>query len=450
MRATILPKDHAEIVKETAVCVRYGFCTNTCPTYTLTGDEKESPRGRIQLIKTMLETGAAPDADTVRHIDSCLSCLACETSCAASVGYRRIIDAGRAYIEATYKRPFLDRLLRRLLVGTLPHPARLRRALFLARLSKPFARILPQVLRTMLTLLPSGPISGPTARQLHRKNQTLKGRVILHSGCIQQVMADQINQATIRLLTRLGYEVVENQAAECCGALAHHMGYEDQGKTSAARSLRIWQNESAKDSIAAIIVTASGCGTTMKHLEDLLPDRSEAQMMAKKVYDITEFLCRETTLSKVLPGHMRVAYHDACSMRNGQKITHEPRLLLAQAGFEVVSIPEAHFCCGSAGVYNILQFGTAEELGRRKAKNAKRVRPDVIAAGNLGCMVQIGQYSDVPLVHTVELLDWATGGPKPEALAGVELRAKSDTTSPPDPGQSVAEDDFLKKDGYQW
>ena len=446
-----LRTDHtADAVQKTQSCVRFGFCTNTCPTYTLTGNENESPRGRIKLIRTMLETGRIPDAQTVRHIDSCLSCLSCETSCAVSVSYRGIIDAGRAYIEATFKRPLTERLLRRLLVSVLPNPARLRLSLLFAGLGRSVKRFLPHRLRRMLELLPEGRFSGATARRLHRPAQAPKGRVVLHSGCIQQVMADRINQAAIRVLTRLGYEVVENQAAACCGALAHHMGFEEQGRTSAAQSLRVWQDESIAGEIEAIIVTASGCGTTMKHLGELLPEDENAQAMSQKVCDITEFLCRNATLSGTLSGQLRVAYHDACSMRNGQKITLEPRALLTQAGFDVVSIPEAHFCCGSAGVYNILQPDMAADLGRRKAANAGRVMPDVIAAGNLGCMVQIGQYADVPLVHTVELLDWATGGPKPEMLADTELRAESPGAPPPDPGQSVTEEDFLKQGDYQW
>ena len=445
-------RSEQQALEKTATCVRYGFCTSTCPTYLLSGDENESPRGRIALIQNMLETDAIPDQKTVRHIDSCLSCLSCETSCAASVHYRTIIDAGRACIEKNYSRPLATRLMRKALVAILPHPGRLRAALAIAKPGRLFARFLPPPLKTMLSLLPKGEVAAAKLRKIHPADGVRKGRIILHSGCIQQVIAERINQATIRLLTRLGYDVLENQSAECCGALAHHMGFEPQAQARAGQSLTIWADEMAGGDIDAIIVTASGCGTTLKHFDELFDDDRQplARTLSAKVCDITEFINRKSELKATIPPGLRVAYHDACSLRNAQKITRPPRRLLQQVGCDLVAIPEAHFCCGSAGVYNILQPDRASELGQRKAQNATNARPDVIVAGNLGCLVQIGQYSETPLLHTVELLDWATGGPRPDALADLTYTPQDRPAPPHDPGQLLSAEDFEKKAGYQW
>ncbi|GAA0286926.1 glycolate oxidase subunit GlcF [Rhodovulum strictum] len=401
-------------------CVHCGFCTATCPTYQVLGDELDSPRGRIYLIKDMLENDRPADEKTVRHIDRCLSCLACMTTCPSGVHYMHLVDHARAHIERTYRRPFRDRALRWLVAKTLPYPARFRVAMRLARLGRPVAGLLPDArLRAMLAMVPERlPKRSPNDRpQVFAALGARRMRVALLTGCAQRVLDTDINDATIRLLRRLGCEVVIARGMGCCGALTHHMGRAGDSHAMAARAIRAWSAEIAGEGLDAIVVNTSGCGTTIKDYGHMFagdPLEAEARAVAERALDISELVERLG-----LPegrGGMRVAYHAACSLQHGQQIRTAPKALLQRAGFQVVEPADAHLCCGSAGTYNLLQPEISAELKARKVQSLEARDPQVIATGNIGCMMQIGSGTGVPVVHTVELLDWATGGPRPRAL----------------------------------
>jgi glycolate oxidase iron-sulfur subunit len=407
-------------------CVHYGFCTNTCPTYVLTRDENESPRGRIDLIRLMLEKGGAPDAKTVAHLDSCLSCLSCMTTCAVKVDYVHLIDRARAHIERRFRRPLIDRIVRGLLAHTLPHPSLFRAAIMVGRLARPLRPLLPRQWQTMLDMMPPRVAPDVLAPQVFPADGAMRKRVTLLAGCAQQALNGNINAATIRLLRRHGCEVVIAAGSGCCGSLNLHMGREEEARAFARRNIRAWEM-AREGGLDAVVINASGCGTTVKdygHLFRYEPGMTRpAAEIAALARDVSEFLCA-IGLCKPSAGApaYRVAYHDPCSMQHVQKVIEQPRALLRAAGFEVVEVPERHFCCGSAGTYNLLQPEMAQTLGRRKAEHIASTDPDVVATGNIGCMTQLGHYLGRPIVHTVELLDWATGGPKPPALQGVTLR----------------------------
>jgi glycolate oxidase iron-sulfur subunit len=407
-------------------CVHCGFCTATCPTFVLLGDELDSPRGRIYLIKDMLESGRAATEDVVRHVDRCLSCLSCMTTCPSGVNYMHLVDHARTVIEKTYRRPWHERLLRGVLASVLPYPNRMRLALLGAKLATPLARLLPreavlfQRLRAMLSLVPAhihapGALSGA---RVHQAIGTKRARVALLEGCAQQVLDPGINEATIRLLTRMGVEVVVARGAGCCGALTHHMGRHEQAMASARANIEAWSSEPGLD---AIVVNASGCGTTVKDYgfmfrEEPAPWPERAARVASLAVDISELLTRLNYAPTREPPGLTVAYHAACSLQHGQKITAEPKALLRKAGFRVVEPAEGHLCCGSAGTYNLMQPEIATKLRARKLENLARTRPDLVAAGNIGCLTQLAG-GGLPVVHTVALLDWMAGGPKPAAIS---------------------------------
>ncbi|WGT49420.1 glycolate oxidase subunit GlcF [Thioclava nitratireducens] len=399
-------------------CVHCGFCTATCPSYQVLGDELDSPRGRIYLIKDMLENDRPADEKTVKHLDRCLSCLACMTTCPSGVHYMHLIDHARAHVEKTYKRPMMDRLLRWTLAKIVPYPGRFRLVMGGAKLAKPFAGLLPDKrLRAMVGMAPKTipPVSRNDDAQVFAPMGEKKYRVALQIGCAQRALNTDINDATIRLLRRLGCEVVIPKNLGCCGALSHHMGREKESHAQAAHNISAYLSEGDLD---AVIINTSGCGTTVKdygHIFRNDPIAEDAAKVAGLACDISEFLVKIG-----LPegkGGMRVAYHAACSLQHGQQIKSAPKDLLKRAGFEVVEPADSHLCCGSAGTYNLLQPEISDELKKRKVATLEAKQPEVIAAGNIGCMVQIGGGTEVPVVHTVELLDWATGGPKPPALA---------------------------------
>ncbi|MGB7100394.1 MAG: glycolate oxidase subunit GlcF [Xanthobacteraceae bacterium] len=401
-------------------CVHYGFCTATCPTYVLFRDENDSPRGRIDLIRAMLEKGGAPDSKTVHHLDRCLSCLSCMTTCAVKVDYVHLIDIARVYIEDNYRRPLGDRLLRRVIAELLPYPKRFGLALQLARLARPLAAVLPRRLRNLVELAANRPPAGEILLPaIYPAEGERKMRVALLPSCAQQALDRNINAATIRLLQRCGCEVVVAHGVGCCGALPLHMGREAQAKAMARANVAAW-SEQLPSGLDAIVINASGCGTTVKDYAHLAGGPL-AERMGALARDVTEIVA-ELGLPACDAGRYRVAYHDACSLQHGQRVERQPRQLLARAGFEVVDVPERHFCCGSAGTYNLLQPNIASALGQRKAAHVDSVDPDIVAAGNLGCMVQIGRFTRLPVVHTAELLDWATGGPMPPALRDRPLR----------------------------
>jgi glycolate oxidase iron-sulfur subunit len=425
-------------------CVHCGFCTATCPTYQVLGDELDSPRGRIYLIKDMLENDRDPDAKTVKHIDRCLSCLACMTTCPSGVHYMHLVDHARDYIEQRYKRPFSDRALRWILAQILPYPTRFRLALLGAKIGRPFARLMPDArLKAMLEMAPKTipPVSRNDDPQSFAPQGARKKRVALMTGCAQKALNTDINDATIRLLTRLGCEVVVAEGAGCCGALTHHMGKTHESHATAAKNIKAWCAEIDGQGLDAIVINTSGCGTTVKdygHMFRNDPLAADAARVSAIARDVSEVLIdlkqTEDTSAAPRPAKdniagtdavvpcepvdqgMVVAYHAACSLQHGQQIKTYPKDLLKQAGFTVVEPADSHLCCGSAGTYNLMQPEISKQLKDRKIRTLKAKNPDVIAAGNIGCMMQIGSAAGIPVVHTVELLDWASGGPKPPAL----------------------------------
>jgi glycolate oxidase iron-sulfur subunit len=404
-------------------CVHCGFCLATCPTYVVLGDELDSPRGRIYLMKEMLEQERAPTAEVVKHIDRCLSCLSCMTTCPSGVNYGHLVDHARAYIEDRYRRPLRERLIRALLAWVLPYPKRFRAALKWARLLKPLAPHLNRYsalkpLAAMLELAPSVLPRKPS--RIGAVPDVIKGRVVLLQGCAEPVLQPDIRPSAARLMIGAGYDVTLAEGEGCCGALVHHMGRRAEALDFARRNVDAWMAEIEGEGLEAIVITASGCGTTIKDYGFMLRDdpayAERAARVSALAKDVSEFLAGIELQPVSNATGLRVAYHAACSLQHGQKITQAPKDLLKRAGFEVVTPMDAHLCCGSAGVYNILQPELADAIGRRKAETLDRLKADVIAAGNIGCATQIALKAEAPVVHVVELLDWAHGGPRPKAL----------------------------------
>src|SRR3954447_9297415 len=430
--AQLADPDIAVADKILRACVHCGFCTATCPTYVLLGDELDSPRGRIYLIKQMLEKDQAPTADVVKHIDRCLSCLSCMTTCPSGVHYMHLVDQARVRIEQTFQRSPTDRLLRAVLAYVLPRPREFRVAMTLARLARPLKALLPassetqgpapsllRRLRAMLDLAPAAalPPPGPSGGAVFPAQGARRGRVALLQGCAQAALAPRINQAAINVLTRHGVEVVLVKDEQCCGALTHHMGQDADALAKARANVTAWMAEAARGGLDAILVTTSGCGTVIKDYGHMLREdpqyAASAAAVSVMAKDISEYLAGLDLTAASQHDDIVVAYHSACSLQHGQKITSIPKELLSKFGFVVKDIPESHLCCGSAGTYNILQPDIAMRLRDRKVANVASVKPNVIAAGNIGCMMQIASGTTIPVVHTVELLDWATGGPRP-------------------------------------
>ena len=434
--AQLADPDVAESEKILRTCVHCGFCTATCPTYVLLGDELDSPRGRIYLIKDMLENDRPASAQVVKHIDRCLSCLSCMTTCPSGVHYMHLVDHARTHIEETYTRPLFDRLLRALFAWLLPVPWRFRLALAGAWFARPFARLFPGRIGAMLALTPAAipPPSHCDLPQVFPAEGPRRARVALMTGCAQQVLAPQINESTIRLLTRHGVEVVVAEGAGCCGALTHHMGKEAPALASARANVAAWQRELKGEGLDAVVINASGCGTTVKDYGFMLredPDWAQpAAEISALTKDVSEFLAEHGLAPPSTATGLVVAYHAACSLQHGQKVTAPPKQLLTAAGFRIREVPEGHLCCGSAGTYNLLQPKIARELRDRKVANIESLEPEAIATGNIGCMAQIASGSKLPILHTVELLDWATGGPLPKVLEG--------RVEPPPQGEAVA------------
>lgn len=411
-------------------CVHCGFCTATCPTYVTLGNELDSPRGRIYLIKDMLENDRPATEEVVRHVDRCLSCLACMTTCPSGVNYMHLVDHARAHIEKTYQRPTINRWTRALLAAVLPYPGRFRAALMLAKLGRPFAPVFNKFealkpIGAMLELAPKtiygqSPASRPGVRETDTEK---RGRVAILSGCAQPVLKPGINEATLRVLARFGIEVVVPKGEGCCGSLVHHMGREEEALAQARANVDVWTREIEAGGLDAIIITASGCGTTIKDYGYMLrldpAYRDKAARVSELAKDVTEYLAVLDLPAPEQPKSLTVAYHSACSMQHGQKIVRQPKDLLKKAGFTVREPLEGHLCCGSAGTYNIMQSEIATTLRDRKVRNIEATGAALIATGNIGCMTQIASGSGLPIVHTVELIDWAYGGPKPKELAGL-------------------------------
>jgi glycolate oxidase iron-sulfur subunit len=429
-------------------CVHCGLCTATCPTYVLTGDERDSPRGRIYLMKQMFE-GRDVSASTTYHIDRCLSCFSCMTTCPSGVDYMHLVDLARSRIEQRGNRPSSQRWLRWFLSKALPNPARFRSMLLLGWFMKPLRSLFVNFgfTRTVaaLDLVPAG---APKLKVASKPKSALNPdaprakRVALMLGCVQQVLAPSISLAAIRLLQRHGIDVVIVKDEVCCGALAHHLTREEEARDQARRNIDAWTAVMREKLLDAILVTASGCGTLVKDYGNLLArDRGYAERAAYVsglARDITEFVAEIGLNPPIMWTALNVAYHAPCSLQHGQKIDQLPRTLLDQAGFMLAEIPEGHLCCGSAGTYNILEPELAGELKERKLHNIASVKPDVVATGNIGCMMQLSERAGVPFVHTVELLDWATGGPCPPALERLKDRAH-----PIEALQEMAREGFL-------
>ncbi len=420
----------AESEKILRACVHCGFCTATCPTYVLLGDERDSPRGRIYLIKEMLEHDAPASPEVVTHVDRCLSCLSCMTTCPSGVHYMHLVDHARTVIEETHQRPLSERLLRDLLAWILPHNTRLRLAMGLGILGKPFAALAAVVgLRRIAALIELAPWRLPRrsvaeSPRVFAAEGPRRGRVALMTGCVTPVVGPSILDAAVRVLCRHGIDVVVPEGQGCCGGLVHHMGRAEEAHAAAWRNIAAWS--AIVPPVDAILVTASGCGTTLKDYGFMLRNDPAHAPAAARIsalaMDICEYLAREDLLPELAPNGKVVAYHAACSLQHGQRITREPKALLSRLGFTVREVPEGHLCCGSAGTYNILQPDIAKRLRARKVGNIEKIEPDVIAAGNVGCIRQIATGTAIPIVHTIELIDWATGGRVPPALQGALLQ----------------------------
>jgi glycolate oxidase iron-sulfur subunit len=423
----------AESEKILRACVHCGFCTATCPTYVLLGDELDSPRGRIYLIKEMLERDAPVTREVVTHIDRCLSCLACMTTCPSGVHYMHLVDHARVRIETSYRRPALQRLLRSALAWVLPDNGRFRAALMLARIARPLAPLFGLIrlkpVAAMLRLAPRRQPAElpPAARRVVSAAGRRLSRVALMGGCVTPVIRPSVNDAAARVLARHGIEVVSAEGEACCGGIVHHMGREHEALAAARRNIDAWTAEIEGEGLDAILITASGCGTTVKDYGFMLRNdtayAAKAARVAGLARDISEYLASLALRPQHGMSGVVVAYHAACSLQHGQKVTREPKEILSKCGFVVKDVPEGHLCCGSAGTYNILQPDIAGRLRARKVENIETVKPDVIAAGNVGCITQIAAGTRIPVVHPVELIDWATGGPIPEEMEGRSITA---------------------------
>ncbi|MFL2877597.1 MAG: glycolate oxidase subunit GlcF [Candidatus Pelagibacter sp.] len=405
-------------------CVHCGMCNATCPTYGINGDELEGPRGRIYLIKDMLENNKPANKKIAQHIDSCLSCYSCMTTCPSGVNYMHLIDHGRNYVEETYKRPFIERTFRNILSFVLPRPKVFLTLAILTKFIKPFSFLMPRFLKNSLNLMPDRiPSKKIKTQKIYSPLNGKKiSRVALLIGCVQRVISPEINEATIRLLNRHNVEVVVMPDIECCGSLNHHLGKKEKAKVSFVKNIESWHEEYLLNGLDAIISNTSGCGTTLKDYGHIFKNDKEMKKKAKKISeltkDITEYLDENLKLDikKNEEKKYKIAYHSACSMQHGQKIHDQPKELISKTGNEVLDIPDGHLCCGSAGTYNILHQKMAKSLLRNKVKNIEKITPDFISTGNIGCMTQISTGTKIPIIHTVELLDWFTGGPKPYKL----------------------------------
>ncbi len=407
-------------------CVHCGFCNATCPTYRLLGNELDGPRGRIYLIKDMLEKNKPANEKIVKHIDRCLSCYSCMTTCPSGVNYMHLIDHGRNHIEKTYKRPLNERIIRSFLSTILPNPFLFKVLSLLILLIKPFKYFFPKKIRNMMSLMPSSfPKKTLVRKQVYKtKKKNPAARVALLTGCVQTVISPQINEATIRLLNRHNIEVVVKKNINCCGSLNHHLGKSELATETFKQNISIWYDEYLNNGLDAIITNTSGCGTTLKDYGFILRSDSDYKKKAKKISeltkDITEYLSENVKLNfeekSKIEKKYKIAYHSACSMQHGQKIHKKPIDLIKKTGNEVLEIDDGHLCCGSAGTYNLLQSDIAKKLLIEKVQNIEKIKPQFISTGNIGCITQIANATKIPILHTVEIIDWYTGGVKPEIL----------------------------------
>ena len=405
-------------------CTHCGFCNATCPTYQVAGDELDGPRGRIYLIRDMLENNKQASEKITRHIDICLSCYACMTTCPSGVNYMHLVDHARNHIEKTYVRPFFDRFIRILLSIILPSPKLFRIVGYLARFANPFKFLFPKKIKNMLKYMPTSfPKSNYENKEVYSPKGKTYAKVALLTGCVQRVISPQINDSTIDILNRHGVEVIVPKEITCCGSLNHHLGKEDLAHKSFVNNINFWFKCYEEKNLDAILVTTSGCGTTLKDYGHIFRDdpdkdlRKKAKIISSLAKDVTEYLGKNIKLNFVEKDKkFKIAYHSACSMQHGQKLHNQPINLLKKTGNEIVEIPDGHLCCGSAGTYNLLQGEMASELLVRKVSNIDKVKPDFISTGNIGCITQISSGTKIPILHTIEILNWYTGGEKPNAI----------------------------------
>jgi len=416
-------KDNKSSEKIIKKCVHCGMCNATCPTFNLLGDELDSPRGRIYLIQDMLENEKKPTANIVKHIDRCLSCYSCMTTCPAEVNYMHLIDHGRKYIEKNYERPFFDKIIRNLLSTVLPNNKLFKLSSLLVKIAIPFKLLLPSKIKDMMDLMPTFfPKKILKEKEIYSPRAKKKiSRVALLTGCVQKEISPQINEATIRILNRHGVEVIVPKKIRCCGSLNHHLGKNENANTDFVNNINVWYDEYLKGNLDAILSNTSGCGTTIKDYGFIFRNNREMKKKAQKISeltkDVSEYLLDNLKLNfKKKEKNFRIAYHSACSMQHGQKVHSQPIDLLSKTKNEILEIPDGHLCCGSAGTYNILQSKIAKQLLKNKVKNIESLKPEIIATGNIGCITQISNGTNIPIVHTIEILDWYTGGPKPEIL----------------------------------
>ena len=410
-------------------CVHCGMCNATCPTYELLGNELDGPRGRIYLIKDMLENNKPANKETVKHIDRCLSCYSCMTTCPSGVNYMHLIDHGRNHIERTYKRPFIERLMRSFLSKVLSKSINFKIVAFFTQFIKPLNFFFPKKIREMIQLMPTTfPKKTLPIKKIYlSKKKKPVARVALLTGCVQKVIAPQINEATIRLLNRHNIEVIVFKEIDCCGSLNHHLGKSTLAEETFKNNISVWYEEYLKNGLDAIISNTSGCGTTLKDYGFIFRGDADFKKKDKKISeltkDITEYLDDKVKLNfitnKPNEKKYKIAYHSACSMQHGQKIHKQPINLIKKTGNEVLEISDGHLCCGSAGTYNLLQSEIAKKLLQKKIENIEKIKPQFISTGNIGCITQIANGTKIPILHTIEIIDWYTGGPKPDILRNI-------------------------------
>ena len=419
-------KDNKSSEKIFRKCVHCGFCNATCPTYNLLGEALDGPRGRIYIIKDMIENDKSPNEKIVKHIDRCLSCYSCMTTCPSGVNYMHLIDHARNYIEKKYTRPFADRFIRGFLSRVIPNSFNFKVISKLTLLLKPFRLFFPRKIKNMIMLMPTSFPKKTLPKMVVYKTDKKKpvARVALLTGCVQKVISPQINEATIRLLNRHGIEVVVPRGIECCGSLNHHLGKSSVAKKNFINNILIWYDEYLNNGLDAIISNTSGCGTTLKDYGYIFRSDNVLKKKAKKISeltkDISEYLDDNVKLNFIKNNEnkksYKIAYHSACSMQHGQKVHKVPIDLIKKTGNQVIDIPDGHLCCGSAGTYNLLQVDIAKNLLKNKISNIKKIDPEFITTGNIGCITQISNGTKIPILHTVEVIDWYTGGPKPKIL----------------------------------
>lgn len=401
----------ADAEKNLRACIHCGICTATCPTYVLLGDERDSPRGRIVMMQNMLEKSGAPTAETVFHIDRCLSCLACRTACPSSVDYARLVDTARAHIETHYRRPRAERLLRKMIVEVLTRPSSTRAAIALARRFSGLSKFLPGRIGAMARRGAAIHLRKPS---IMRPVGNPSKRVALMPGCVQAALAPEIDEAASRVLARRGIMLVPLEQAGCCGALPYHLGKIGDAKKWAKRAIEAFE-ESGCD---AILISATGCGAHLKDYAHLLADEPEwaarAKNFSEKVQDFSQLAAPHEAKP---PRRLRIAYQIACSLQHGLRLSGQGEALIAAAGHEVLAIPESHLCCGSAGSYSLLQPDLSTQLRTRKLSNIASLKCDAVVSGNIGCISHLAGEDAPPIIHLAELIDWSEGGPGPVAFA---------------------------------